>query len=136
MARDIATSMAREMDRMLDSFLSPYTGRMPRVDIKSDEKEYTVKANVAGYDKDSISVFVDDHVLHIKGEEKKESKDVEKRKYILKERYVSSFERSFSLPEDADEDSLEASCRKGILTITVPRKAKEEAKKIEVKIGR
>ena len=136
MARDIAASMAREMDRMLDSFLSPYTDRMPKVDIKSDEKEYTVKAKVAGYDKDSISVFVDGHVLHIRGEEEKESRDREKRKYILKERCVSSFERSFTLPEDADEERLEASCRKGILTITVPRKAKEEAKKIEVKIGR
>ena len=74
---------------------------------------------------------MEDHVLHIKGEEK----DNKERKYIVRERSVTSFERSFTLPEDADETKVEASFRKGILSVKVAKMAKEEPKKIEVKIN-
>ena len=64
-------------------------------------------------------MYVEDHILHISGEEKEENKekDKENKKYIVKERKVASFERSFSLPEDADEEKLEARYAKGILSI-------------------
>ena len=78
---------------------------------------------------------MEDHVLHIKGEEKEEKKDNKERKYIVRERSVTSFERSFTLPEDADETKVEASFRKGILSVKVAKMAKEEPKKIEVKIN-
>ena len=45
------------------------------------------------------------------------------------------FERSFTMPEDADEEGLEAGFRNGILTIEIAKKAKEEPRKIEVRIN-
>ena len=57
------------------------------------------------------------------------------RKYITRERRCESFERSFTLPEDADEQRLEASCRKGVLELVVPKKAKAEPRRIEVKVN-
>ena len=48
---------------------------------------------------------------------------------------MTSFERSFSLPEDADEEKLEARYAKGILSIEIPKKVKAEPKKIEVRIN-
>ena len=80
---------------------------------------------------------MEDHILHISGEEKEENKekDKENKKYIMKERKVASFERSFSLPEDADEEKLEARYVKGILSIEIPKKVKAEPKKIEVRIN-
>jgi hypothetical protein len=55
--------------------------------------------------------------------------------YYLQERNFGSFERSFSVPEGVDADKIEASFKKGVLTVTLPKKpeAQKPAKKIEVK---
>jgi HSP20 family protein len=53
------------------------------------------------------------------------------------ERSYGSFQRTLSLPEDADQDNVAASFKKGILTVTMPRKAlpKANVKQIEVRSG-
>ena len=121
MAKDIARytdrQMMKDFDRMLDSFFG-HGDRMPSVDIRQDKDSY---------------VYVEDHVLHIVGRRADEEKGG--RKYITRERRCESFERSFTLPEDADEQRLEASCRKGVLELVVPKKAKAEPRRIEVKVN-
>ena len=129
MAKDIARytdrQMMKDFDRMLDSFFG-HADRMPSVDIRQDTR-------VAGYRPDELNAYVEDHVLHIVGRRADEEKGG--RKYITRERRSESFERSFTLPEDADEQRLEASCRKGVLELVVPKKAKAEPRRIEVKVN-
>ena len=88
-------------------------------------------------DEKKLDIYVDDHVLHIasKNEETKDEKG-EERHYILKERYSVSFDRAFTLPEEADEEKIAAAFSKGVLTLTVPKMAKKEAKKINVTINK
>ena len=121
MAKDIARytdrQMMKDFDRMLDSFFG-HADRMPSVDIRQDKDSYVVRARVAGYRPDELNAYVEDHVLHIVGRRADEEKG--NRKYITRERRSESFERSFTLPEDADEQRLEASCRKGVLELVVP----------------
>ena len=74
-------------------------------------------------------------MLHLRGEEKERHSEEEEKKYLLRERRVSGFERAFTLPEDADEEKLSASMKRGILSIEIAKKAKQEPRKIEVKIG-
>lgn len=132
MARDITTRNIRnEADRFFDG-LFPGT-RMPSVDIREDKDGYTLAAEVAGWDAKDISVYVEDNVLHIKGEAAQA--DEQGRKYIVRERCSCSFERSFTLPDDVDAASMKASFRNGVLTLTMPRRAKEEPRRIEVSIG-
>ena len=93
---------------------------------------------MAGYRPDELNAYVEDHVLHIVGRRADEEKGG--RKYITRERRCESFERSFTLPEDADEQRLEASCSKGVLELVVPelvvpKKAKAEPRRIEVKVN-
>lgn len=136
MAKDIARytdrQMMKDFDRMLDSFFG-HADRMPSVDIRQDRDSYVVRARVAGYRPDELNAYVEDHVLHIVGRRADEEKGG--RKYITRERRCESFERSFTLPEDADEQRLEASCRKGVLELVVPKKAKAEPRRIEVKVN-
>lgn len=139
MARDITRyerNLMKDMDHWFDSFFNN-SRKVPSVDIREGKDSYTIRASIAGYDEDAIKVYVEDHILHISGEEKEENKekDKENKKYIVKERKVTSFERSFSLPEDADEEKLEARYAKGILSIEIPKKVKAEPKKIEVRIN-
>jgi len=98
------------------------------------EKAYEIIAELPGMDEKNIEVKMADGVLTIKGE-KREEKEEKQKDYYLQERSFGSFERSFEVPETVETDKIEASFRKGVLTLTLPKKAEAQkaAKKIEVK---
>lgn len=106
----------------------------PAVDVVESEKAYEITAELPGMDEKNIEVKVADGVLTIKGEKLEETEEKEK-DYYLQERSFGSFKRSFEVPESVEADKIEASFRKGVLTLTLPKKAEAQkpAKKIEVK---
>ncbi len=106
----------------------------PAVDVVESEKAYEISADLPGMDEKNIEVKVADGRLTIKGE-KEEQKEEKKKDYYLQERHFGSFQRSFEVPETVDLDKIEASFKKGVLTVTLPKKpeAQKPAKKIEVK---
>ena len=85
-------------------------------------------------DEKNIEVKVANGNLTIKGE-KQEEKEEKKKDYYLQERHYGSFERSFEVPENVDPDKIEAVFKKGVLTVTLPKKAEAQkpAKKVDVK---
>ena len=87
-------------------------------------------------DEKDIEVKVVNDTLTIKGE-KQEEKEEKKKDYYLRERSFGSFERSFGIPEGVDGDKIEASFKKGVLTVMLPKKleAQKPAKKIGIKAG-
>ena len=109
--------------------------KFPPVDIYENDKGYVITAELAGYDEDKINIFAEKHVLHIASDEHENTKEHNDRKYLIKERSVKSFERSFTLPEDANEENITASYKMGILSVFIPKMPKVEPKKIEVKIN-
>jgi len=108
--------------------------KMPAVDIVESQKGYELTADLPGMDEKNIEVKVADGVLTIKGE-KQEEKEEKKKDYYLQERSFGSYQRSFGLPESVDAGKIEASFKKGVLTVTLPKKAEaqKQTKKIEVK---
>ena len=106
----------------------------PAVDITESDKAYEVIAELPGMDEKNIEVRVVNGNLMIKGE-KKEEKEEKKKDYYLQERHFGSFERRFQLPEGVDAEKIEASFKKGVLTVTFPKKpeAQKPEKKIDVK---
>jgi len=146
--------LRQEIDRLFDdfgrSFLQPFRrsffateplfGReltwstSPAVDIVESEKAYEITAEVPGMDEKNIEVKIANGNLTIKGE-KQEEKEERKKDYYLQERKFGSFERSFSVPEGVDTDKIEAIFKKGVLTVTLPKKAEAQkpAKKVEIK---
>jgi HSP20 family protein len=150
-------SLHRQIDRLFDDFgrgvwqpfrhslfgaepLWPrevtWGAAVPAVDVAESEKAYEITAELPGFDEKNIEVKVTDGSLTIKGE-KQEEKEEKKKDYYLHERHFGSFERSFALPDGADADKIEAVFKKGVLTVTLPKKpeAQKPAKKIEVKAG-
>ena len=91
-------------------------------------------AELPGMDEKNIEVRFANGNLIIKGE-KEEEKEEKKKDYHLRERHFGSFERQFAVPEGVDTDKIEASFKKGVLSITLPKKpeAIKAEKKIEVK---
>jgi len=106
----------------------------PAVDMTESDKAYEVTAELPGMDEKDIEVKVVDGNLMIKGE-KQQEKEEKQKDYYLHERRFGSFERRFQVPEGVDADKIEASFKKGVLTVTLPKKleAQKPAKKIEVK---
>jgi len=109
-------------------------GAAPAVDIVEKDNAYEVTADVPGFDEKNVEVRVVNGTLSIKGERKSE-KEEKKKGYYLSEREFGSFERSFSLPDGVDLDKIEAKLKKGVLTVSLPKKpeAQKPAKTIEVK---
>ena len=120
-----------DLDSLLDSVFSGV--KIPAVDIREDKENYTINAEIPGFDEKDISVFVEKHVLTIEG--KKEEEKADDRKYLVKERAVRNFSRSFTLPDDLDEEKVSASFKNGVLEITLPKTEKAQPKRIEVKVG-
>ncbi|MEW5728527.1 MAG: Hsp20/alpha crystallin family protein [Pseudomonadota bacterium] len=106
----------------------------PGVDVKETDDRFEISAELPGMDEKDVNVSIRDGVLAISGEKKAERKE-EKADYHLSERSYGSFTRAFRLPETADEEHVSAEFAKGVLTVTVPKRAgtKKEEKKIEVK---
>lgn len=114
-------SVFSDMDRLLHSFFSYPVFDVPlRTDIRETENAYIIETEVLGIAKRDISVTVTNGVLQIKIERKEEIKEEGKR-YIRRERFANSMIRSFNLPENIDEEKIEAKCEHGILAITLPK---------------
>lgn len=92
----------------------------PSVDIGETEKEYVVKAELPEVRKEDIRVNVDDGTLSISGERKAEKEDKGLRYHRL-ERSYGRFERSFSLPDEADASKITSEYKEGILTVHLPK---------------
>lgn len=108
---------------------------MPAVNIKDNANSFEVELAVPGYKKEDMKVHLENGILTISSEKKKESEE-EKKGYTRKEFSYSSFERSFQLPEHADADNVKANFVDGVLKLSIPKtKAMPEKKGKEVKIG-
>lgn len=108
--------------------------RTPLSNITEDEDNYSISAELPGLNKGDLEITFHDGMLEIKGEQKEEQKE-EKEGYVRREFSSASYYRAFSLPENIDDEAIDANLDKGILKIKIPKKApkKIEKKKIEVK---
>ncbi|RAL39374.1 hypothetical protein DM860_002907 [Cuscuta australis] len=108
-------------------------------DVKEYPNSYVFVIDMPGLNSGDIKVQIeDDNVLTITGERKREAEEKEGVKYVRMERRVGKFMRKFVLRENANPEKISASCRDGVLTVTVEKLPPPEAKKprtIEVKIA-
>lgn len=94
---------------------------VPAVDIKEDDTQFLIVADVPGVDPENIEVHMENGMLSIKGERKEERKE-EGEGYKRIERSCGTFHRRFSLPETADADGITAKSHNGSLEITIPKR--------------
>ena len=106
----------------------------PVVDITEDDKEYLIKAELPEVKKDAVKVTVENGVLTITGERKFE-KEEKGRKYHRVERAYGNFVRSFTLPDDADANKVNAEFKDGVLKVHVAKSEAAKPKQIEVKVN-
>lgn len=106
----------------------------PLVDITEDDKEYLIKVELPEVRKNDLHVRVEDGVLTISGQRQFE-KEEKSRRYHRVERAYGSFTRSFTLPDDADPQQVNAEFRDGVLSVHVAKDKNARPKSIEVKVA-
>jgi HSP20 family protein len=156
--RENPFSIFQEMDRMFDNFFNddvwwpfgysrrrrPFSlvirddepiFRTPLSNITETDKTYEISAELPGMDKSNIQLTITDNMLEIKGEQKEEKKEEKEGQYVRRESRSTSFYRAFNLPDNIDENGIDANLDKGVLKVTIPKvePAKPEKKQIEIK---
>ena len=103
----------------------------PAVDVKEEDERFVINADVPGVSPKDIEITMDDGVLSIKGSRNSDSHDATQA-YAKVERVYGEFERRFNLPDSADSESIAASSENGVLSISIPKKAVMQPRRIEI----
>ena len=109
-------------------------GRTPAVNVFENEDEYTIELAIPGMDKDDFNIRVDEGVLTISCENDFEE-DIVEGEYTHREYNYNSFSRSFTMPEDAMEDEIEANYVAGELVISIPKAVDVVMSGHEIEVG-
>ena len=110
------------------------TSFAPAVDVYEDEHNVTLKIEVPGIDEKDIDVRIENNVLTVHGERKFEKEEKEEN-FRRVERQYGSFTRTFTLPNTVDSEKVSANYEKGILKVTLPKRAEAKPKQIKVNVG-
>jgi HSP20 family protein len=135
-----------DFDRYFESFFgdSLFTpahrifNHLPAVDIRETEKAYILDMELPGHDEKNIDIHIDGSKLHIasKQEEINEEKDGadagEQGTFVLRERSIHAFSRSFKLPENADGKAVSAAYKNGILSLEIKKRAEAQRRSIQI----
>ena len=126
----------------LPEFNFNHSFNMPKVDVKESKDAYTMEMDLPGMTEKDVNVELDHNVLTISShhEENKEQKNdkndkngkKDETKWLVRERRVSEFSRSFTLPSDVSAENVAATFKNGVLTVNIPRKALASPKKIAI----
>ncbi|MDP3899473.1 MAG: Hsp20/alpha crystallin family protein [bacterium] len=126
-----------DFSRLLERFHGGENTRqnmfMPAVDVYEDGDNVIVETQLAGVEPDKTEISVENDVLTIKGEGEKKT-EVDDKNYYRKEIRSGSFYRNIPLPTHVDGDKASAEYDKGVLKISIPKRA--EVKPTQIKISK
>jgi HSP20 family protein len=136
------SAMQNRMNRLIRESHSPEvpeealttTTIAPPVDIYEDEHNIILKMEVPGIDEKDLDVRIQNNTLTVHGERKIEKEEKEEN-FRRVERQYGSFTRSFTLPSSVDPGQVSARCDKGVLNISLAKKAEAKPTQIKVNAG-
>ncbi|HSI21388.1 MAG TPA: Hsp20/alpha crystallin family protein [Methylophilaceae bacterium] len=103
-----------------------------KMDIREDDKNYTVHAEIPGVKKEDIQVTIDGNQVSISAEVKQEKEVKEGEKLLHSERYYGTITRSFALSSDIDDSASQAKYHDGVLELVLPKKATSTSRKLTI----
>lgn len=117
------------MSNLFDDDLYPvWSGNStstPAVNIREDEKRYSLELAIPGMDRKDVKIDINEDVLTVSSEKKTET-DENQNGYRRKEFSYSSFCRNFYIPENVNREKIEARYKDGILTVELPKHEEEK----------
>jgi HSP20 family protein len=133
-------NLQERMNRLFNESLGPGGQEVltagsfvPPVDVYEDEQGIRLKMEVPGIEEKDIDIRLENNLLTVTGERKMESETKEENYHRI-ERSYGSFTRSFSLPPTVNPEDVKAAYAKGVLTITLGKRAEARPKQIKVEV--
>ncbi len=132
-----------DFDRLFSDFFGNSLGRRyngsertiyPSIDLSESDKEFVVKAELPGVDKDNVKISLQENILTLHGEKNQEIEE-KNENYRLNERVYGVFERSIRLPNSVDAKKIKAKFKDGILSINLPKSAEAKLKEIPISVN-
>ncbi|SMO63444.1 Hsp20/alpha crystallin family protein [Melghirimyces algeriensis] len=133
------TRLRHELDRSFQRLFDDPTffgeglgGRtfLPALNVEEKADRYVIQAEMPGMEEDDIDIEVQGNTLTIRGERREERRE-ESRYHLMESRY-GTFQRSFTLPENADVERITAESRNGVLYVDVPKDQSRGPRKIRI----
>lgn len=122
------------MQKMFEAFNAPVASESslgaftPKVNTREGEFAYHIDVDLPGVKKDDIKIDVHDNILTIHGE-RNYKEEIKEEDYYKVETYFGKFSRSFTLPDNADIENIEASSDNGVLEVIIPKLKDDNTKK-------
>ena len=118
-------------------FLRPMRSESPeqlriKMDVKEDDKTYTVHAEIPGVKKEDIQVSIEGNQVAISAEVKRDKQEKQGEKVLRSERYYGRVYRAFALAQDVDQEKAQAKYENGVLELTLPKKAATSTRTLAV----
>lgn len=129
-AKDDVVDFYNMVDRFFSDVQTPFSeleNTTFKVDVRENDEEFLIDAELAGFNKDEVCIDLDDGKLYISAEKKEEKSD-ETDHYLHRERSFTSMKRGVFLPS-VDEEGIKANFENGVLKIKVPKRKEDEKKK-------
>lgn len=124
--------LRREIDRLFeDTFAREGGSFTPAVDIKENDSEIRLEAELPGIRPEEVEIIAENGVLTIRGQKQSERKEGDDRYQVI-ERSYGTFVRTFQLPQGVDEDQIQAEFNNGVLTVSIPKAALPQPKRIQI----
>ncbi len=101
------------------------------IDLKETEKEYEIKADLPGVNKEDVHLTLEDKMLTIELKQDR-TEEHKENNYLVRERFSKLAARTISLPFTSSESKVTAALRDGVLTISVPKAAEKQTRRISV----
>lgn len=125
-------SLHRSIDDLLEGFFGGVpaeaaVGVTPRFDVSETDTAIVVEAELPGMDEKDIELTLQENILTLKGEKKREEETKEKNCYIS-ERSFGHFQRSLQLGSGVDTEHVDAAFKNGVLTVNIPKLEPEQSK--------
>lgn len=121
------------MDDFFNDFVSARRETfVPRIDVSETDKQFIIDVLLPGIKKEDITVNIENGMLNISGERSVKKED-DGRKFHRIETEYGSFNRSLQLPDNVDEESINASYKDGVLNITIEKSEDKVKKQISIK---
>lgn len=121
--------MRDEMDRLFDQSNRVTGGALPSVNIRQDEKNIYLEANIPGFNEEQIDIDVADDYVTISGTVTEENKETDKKTgYLRREYQHQSFSRTVGLPSPVYSDKATAKIKHGVLHVSLPKVEEEKPK--------
>ena len=107
------------------------TNWYPAIDVRENENEYKIVAELPGMNKDDVKISVTDNIVTIRGEKKAQVEETNENWHQM-ERAYGAFERSFTLGTSVDASGVTARFESGVLTVLLPKSVEARPREIRI----